>query len=189
MDSLLVFFQENWCFVGEETTEAVISFFKSGRLIYELNHTFIALVPKSSEAIHLNDFRPISCCNTLYKFIATILANRLLQVIDGLISENQCAFLKDRLISDCSLLSHELVRDFNKPMGSRACIKIDLKKAFDSINREFVYYIMHCIGFPLVWINWIGEFIHNPMFSVLIDGSPGWVHSCLVKGGSEEVKK
>ena len=61
--------------MGKETTEAIISFFSSGRLIQELNHTFIALVLKSSDAIHLNDFRPISCCDTLYKFITKILAN------------------------------------------------------------------------------------------------------------------
>jgi len=167
------FFQKNWSLVGEETTEAIISFFTSGRLIQELNHTCIASVPKSLDAIHLNDFRLIFCCNTLYKFITKILANRLLSVIDGLISENQCAFLKDRLISDCFLLSHELARDFNKPMGSRACIKIDLKKTFDSTNGEFVYFIMHCIcmGFPTVWINWIKECIQKSVFSVMINGS------------------
>ena len=158
--------------MGKETTEPIISFFSSGRLIQELNHTFIALVSKSPDAIHLNDFIPISCYNTLHKFIAKILANRLLSVIEGLISDNQCAFLTDRLISDCFLLSHELVRDFNKPIGSRACTKIDLKNAFDSINREFVYFITHCLEFPPVWINWIKECIQKPMFSVLINGSP-----------------
>ena len=107
----------------------------------------------------MDNFRPISCCNTLYKFITKILANRLLSVINGLISDNQCAFLEDRLISDRSLLSHELVRDFNKPMGSRGYIKIDLRKAFESINREFVFFIMHCMGFFPVWINWIRECI------------------------------
>ena len=82
-----------------------------------------------------------------------------------------CAFIKDRLILDCSLLSYELVRDFNKPLGSRACVKIDLTKAFDSINREFVHYIMHCMGFPAKWTNWIKECIQRPMFSIMINGS------------------
>jgi len=132
------FFQKNWNSVGKETTEAIISFFNSGRLIQELNHTFITLVPKSSDVVHLNDFRPVSCCNTLYKFIAKVLANRFQLVMDGLISENRCAFLKDRLLSDCSLLSHELVRDFNKPMASRACIKIDLRLLTVEIGSLFI---------------------------------------------------
>ena len=139
--------------MGEKTSEAVMSFFQSEKLIRELNHTFLTLVPKCSDATHLSDFRPIFCCNTLYKFIAKILANRFQKVIDEFFSENQCVFIKDRLILDCTLLSYEFIRDFNKPMGSRACIKIDLRKAFDSVNREFVYYMS--MGFPPEWINWI----------------------------------
>lgn len=64
------FFQENWVVVGEEVTKAIQSFFNAGRLIKELNHTFITLVPKNNSASQLNDFRPISCCNVLYKFIS-----------------------------------------------------------------------------------------------------------------------
>lgn len=69
-----------------------------------------------------------------------MLANRLQSVVGELITENQSALLKGRLICDCSLLAHEVIRDFNKPM-SRACIEVDLQKAFDSINREFIYFI------------------------------------------------
>ena len=59
----------------------------------------------------------------------------------------QCAFLKERLISDASLLAHEMVRHFNNPMGSRFCLKVDLQKAFDTVSREFVYYMFHCMRF------------------------------------------
>ena len=80
--------------MGKDTTEAIISFFTSGKLIKELNHTFITLVSKRTNASQSSDYRPISCCNTLYKFITKILANRLQRVIDGLICENQHAFLR-----------------------------------------------------------------------------------------------
>ena len=81
-----------------------------------------------------------------YLQTAKVLANKFQQVIEELISQNQCAFLKDRLISDASLLAHELVRDFNNPMGSRLCLKFDMQKAFDTVNKEFVCYMMHCMG-------------------------------------------
>ena len=76
-----------------------------------------------------------------------MLVNRLQQVIEELISQNQSAFLKGRLISDASFLAHELVRDFSNQMGNRLCLKVDLK-AFDMVNTEFVYYMFHCMGFP-----------------------------------------
>lgn len=37
--------------------------------------TYVTLVPKKSGAIELGDYRPISCCNVLYKFIGKVLAN------------------------------------------------------------------------------------------------------------------
>jgi len=107
-------------------------------MLHEINHTFLTLVPKSDNSSSLADFRSISCCNVICKFISKILANRLQVVIGELMSHNQDAFINGRSISDCTLLAHELVRDFNKPMGSRLCLKIDMQKAFASINRDIV---------------------------------------------------
>jgi len=100
------------------------------------------------------------------KFIAKALANRLQSVVGELVSHNQSAFFEARLIS----LPHGHIRDFNKPMGSMACIKIDLQKVFDTVNREFVLYIMHCMGFSPVWNNWIKECLQSP-FPVPVNGS------------------
>ena len=149
-------------------------FFKSGILFTEVNHTFITLVPKTSNASHLNDLRPISFYNTLYKIITKVLPTRLQQVIGGLISHNQSAFLKGRLISDSSLLGHELARDFNNPMGSRLCLKIDLQKAFDTINREIKYFILHCMCFTCRWINWEKECMSSPFFLFNAKWLPSW---------------
>jgi mannosylglycoprotein endo-beta-mannosidase len=165
------FYQHNWNTVGGDVTDVVLSFFKSGKLLKQVNHTFLALVPKSADSSSLNDFRPISCCNVLYKIIAKVLANRLKVVIEELISQNQHAFLKGRQIGECSQLAHELIRDFQKKHGKRSCIKLDLQKAFDSVNREFIFFIMHCMKFPYTWISWVRECIASPTFSLLINGS------------------
>ena len=89
-------------------------------------------------------------------------------MVEKLISSNQNAFLKGRLISDCSLLAHEVIRYFNKPMGSRACLKVDLQKTFDSVNKEFVCSILHCMGFSTAWINWIKECLSSVSFSMMV---------------------
>jgi len=70
-------------------------------------------------------------------------------------------------------MAHELIRDFRKKNGSKlACIKIDLHKAFDRLNREFIYFLMHCMKFPPIWINWIRECISSPTFSIMVNGTP-----------------
>lgn len=165
------FYKHNWEIIGQDVIQVVKSFFINGKILKQINHTFLTLIPKSHEASHLNNYRPISCCNVIYKIILKILDNRLKKVVCELVSPNQHAFLEGRQIGECSLIAHEMIRNFNQTNGKNACIKVDLQKAFDSINREFVYYIMHCMNFPIKFIQWIKECLSSPTFSILLNGS------------------
>ena len=71
------FFQKNREVICDDVCKAVLYFFTTGRLLTEVYRTFLTSVPKSSNASHLNNFRPISCCNTLYKIITKVVDNRL----------------------------------------------------------------------------------------------------------------
>ena len=51
-------------------------------------------------------------------------------------------------------------------------MKVDLQKAFDTVNREFLYYIFHCMGFSHRWINWIKECLSSTSFSIMLNGCP-----------------
>jgi len=57
-------------------------------------------------------------------------------------------------------------------MGNRLCLKVDLQEVFDNVNREFIYYIMHRMGFSSKWISWIKACIESPSFSIMLNGSP-----------------
>src|SRR5436190_4850978 len=166
------FFHKNWSIIGKDVIDSIQHFFSTGKLLASVNHTSLSLIPKISKPITFSDFRPISCCNSMYKFISKCLSNRLRKVIGYLISPSQSTFIKGRCISDNILLAHELVRNFNRKYGKRCCLKLDLRKAFDSANREFIYYIMHLMKFPHTWINWIRECIQGPTFSVSVNGIP-----------------
>jgi len=69
-------------------------------MLKEVNATAIALIPKIPNPDKLKDFRPISCCNTVYKCIAKILANRLRNVLSHLVGLHQTAFISGRRIGD-----------------------------------------------------------------------------------------
>lgn len=75
------FFIEACEIVGEDTIKAVREFFLSGNLLKRFNHTAITLLPKVIGADQLHQFRPVFCCTTVYKIIATILKNRLKLII------------------------------------------------------------------------------------------------------------
>ena len=90
--------------VRESVWAAGDDFFTTGSLLRELNHTFIALIPKEALANELKDYRPISLCNNIYKLISKILAIRLQALMGMLVSPNQATFIGGRRIIDNILL-------------------------------------------------------------------------------------
>lgn len=125
--------------MGRDVTMAVQHFFTSGRLLYEINSTFICLIPKMVEA-KFSEFRPISLCNLLHKFITNILSNHLQGVMNFLVRENQTTFIKGRAILKNILLCHEVVHSFElKKHPSSVILKIDLRKAYDSVSWGFIH--------------------------------------------------
>ena len=120
----------------------------------------------------MGDFRPIACCNVIYKCITKILSNRMLPLLGNLISMNQSAFIPSRSISENVLLAQELVRNYHKEKGKPKCtLKINLMKVYDSVNWEFIIQCLQCFGFLDRFLSWIKECITSPKFSVCTNGT------------------
>ncbi|XP_010544463.1 PREDICTED: uncharacterized protein LOC104817082 [Tarenaya hassleriana] len=167
------FYVNTWSIVGDGLVKAVQEFFSSGQMLGQINATMISLIPKRTGADSLSDFRPISCCNTIYKIISSILASRLKPILEKLISRNQAAFLKRRLMLENILLAAELIRDYNRPSAQpQAMLKIDIRKAFDTIKWSFITKILHAIGLPTTFVGWIKTCITTPKFSISVNGEP-----------------
>ncbi|GKB13045.1 hypothetical protein Tco_0846968 [Tanacetum coccineum] len=129
-----VFFKKGWDVVGQEVCNAVRDFFVNGKLLKEINHTFLALIPKTTTPLKVNDYRPISCCNVIYKCISKILTNRIIEGIKEAVSENQSAFVSGRRISDNILITQELMHNYHLDRGHPRCaFKVDIQKAYDTV--------------------------------------------------------
>ena len=129
-------------------------------------------MPKKANPSTMGDFKPIACCNVIYKCITKIVSNRLLPLLNDLVSLNQFAFIPSRSISENVLLAQELVRNYHKEKGEPCCtLKIDLMKAYDSVNWEFMIHCLHCFGFLVKFLSWIKECITSPRFSIYLNGT------------------
>ncbi|GJS13489.1 putative RNA-directed DNA polymerase, eukaryota, reverse transcriptase zinc-binding domain protein, partial [Tanacetum coccineum] len=113
----VAFFKEAWDVVSNDVTKAVKEFFTNGTLLKEVNHTIIALIPKIASPTRINDYRPISCCNVIYKCISKIIANRIKDSLKNLVSPNQSAFVSGRRISDNILLTQEIMHNYHLDRG------------------------------------------------------------------------
>lgn len=65
--------------------------------------------PEKEGVVRANDFRPICLLNGIQKIISKVLANRLEEVMQDLISTSQSAFLKGRLLAAAYVTANELV--------------------------------------------------------------------------------
>lgn len=80
-------------------------FHRTGGFDPRLNKSFIALLLKTECNVSLDEFKPNSLVECLYKVITKVFASRLPHVIGDLIGEIQFSFVKGREILDCSLLA------------------------------------------------------------------------------------
>ena len=169
-----IFYQTYWHTVGGDLSDVVRSFFAGGHILSEINRTNICLIPKSSKASTVNQFRPISLCNVAYKIISKILAYRIRPLLDQIISPNQTAFIQGRGIAENTILAQEIVHQFKKKKGkgSLMMLKIDIAKAFDKVEWSFLLQVLKLLIFPDQFIKMIEQCISTASFSVLINGGP-----------------
>ncbi|GKA15175.1 sodium/hydrogen exchanger 6 [Tanacetum coccineum] len=150
------FFKKAWDVVGGDITCVLHDFFSNGKLLKELNHTSIALIPMVTTPARINDYRPISCCNVLYKCISKIIVDRVKEGLGDIVSINQSAFVPGHRISNNILLTQELMRNYHKKRGPPRCaFKVDIQKAYDTIDWKFLENILVGFGFHPKMVHWI----------------------------------
>ncbi|XP_062112653.1 uncharacterized protein LOC133823820 [Humulus lupulus] len=144
------FYKKYWSIVGTDVVQAVKSFWDTEQFQDNLPFTNIALIPKKKSPLSMLDIRPISLCNVLYKIITKVLANRLKQVIDVVISDSQCAFIPGRLITDNIMISYELMHYMKRKSHGKQgymAVKLDMSKAYDRVEWGYLRSVLCRMGF------------------------------------------
>ncbi|XP_074283121.1 uncharacterized protein LOC141607666 [Silene latifolia] len=166
------FFKDSWDIVGEDVCSAIMEFFNSGRMLTQVNATSITLIPKCDRPTNVSHFRPIACCNMGYKVISKLLCNRLALVLLDIIHENQGAFVKGRSIIENVLICQDIVHLYaRKAVTPRCLFKIDLQKAYDTIEWEFIEQMLHGLNFPQHFIQLVMQCVTTPTYTLSLNGS------------------
>ena len=110
----------------------------------------------------MTEFKPINLSNVTYKIIAKVLSNKLKAVLPQIITENQSAFLFERLITDNILVAFEIIHYVNNKWEGKEsfmAVKLDMSKAFDRVEWGFIEAVMEKLGLYERWISLIMQFI------------------------------
>jgi len=163
------FIKTNWGIMWDDICKAIHSFHEFGYIPKGCNSSFITLIPKKDNPGNLGDYRPISLVGCIYKIIAKILANRLKGVLQNVIDYTESAFLSGRGLLDNVLSANETVDFLRKERKKGVTVKLDYEKAYNSLEWDFLIYMMGRIGFNS---NWIKICLKSATISVLVNGSP-----------------
>ncbi|XP_019262175.1 PREDICTED: uncharacterized protein LOC109240010 [Nicotiana attenuata] len=86
-----------------------------------------------------------------------------------IISEAQAGFIPGRKIADNIILAHALIKSYGRKHISLKCmIKIDLQKAYDSLEWIYLEQVMEGLRFPGKFIKWVMNCIKTVNYSILL---------------------
>jgi hypothetical protein len=74
----------------------------------------------------LNQFRPISLCNTVYKIVTKIIVNRLRPILGNLVSPFQAAFVPGRRGIDNVIIAQELIHSIQRKRVGLVSLSLSL---------------------------------------------------------------
>ncbi|XP_062099618.1 uncharacterized protein LOC133805450 [Humulus lupulus] len=165
------FFKAAWQIVGSEVCSAISNCFESGNFPSDLHETSLSLIPKVANPSRAIDYRPIACYTTLYKCIAKLLCSRLALVLPAIVQPNQGAFIRGRSIAHNIMIFQDLIKNYGRAVTSPRCaIKIDLSKAYDTVDWQFLEDFLKALCFPMKFIGWIMMCLRNTSYSLLMNG-------------------
>ena len=135
---------------------------EQGQLSTLQKQTMITLLEKKGkDRRFIQNWRPISLINVDVKIASKVMARRLERILPDLIHPNQNGFIKGRSIQD-GVRTIEDILEFAKCTDrSGILLAIDFEKAFNSLNRSFLFKVLEKLNFGPYFLQWIKTFNSN----------------------------
>jgi hypothetical protein len=127
------------------------------------------MIPKKNSGLP-GDFRPITCLSNFYKIITKVINSELQEVIKakGILSQNQLGTVRGAQgAKELGLVNKNINKQYEN--GLKATW-IDIKKAYDSINHEYLIKTLESLNIPTYIINFINVAKDNWKTSLKYNG-------------------
>ena len=127
-------------------------------------------LPKKGDLSNCSNYRGITLLSIPGKVFNRVLLERIKEVTDSKLRENQAGFRKHRSCTD-QIASLRLIVEQSLEWNSPLLVNfIDYEKAFDSIDRKTLWKIMRHYGIPQKIVSLIEEMYRNTTCRVLHEG-------------------
>ena len=169
------FFQQLWSIVEPDVTSVVLLVLHSGHCLRKMHHSHVVLIPNKTNPEYITEYQPISLGNVVARVVSKVIANRVKTILPSVISNSQSAFVPTRLITDNTLVAYEMLHRMQKRQKGKIghmAVKLNISKAYDRIEWNFLKQIMLKIGLPEQWVGLAMKTVQTASYSFLINGEP-----------------
>ena len=160
--------------VAPELTKVLREAAQDSRLPPSFLEGDITLIYKKKDPRDIRNYRPITLLNCDYKTMAKMLAARIKEVTDTIISHNQKGFVPKQLITAQTRLTKLIQAYLDETDEDGLIIFLDMEKAFDSVSHEFLLEAMRKLGFGAEMRHWVSLMYNTeapPTRRLMINGN------------------
>jgi exonuclease III len=129
----------------------------------------ITSIYKKGQRADPANYRPITVLNSDYRVLAKVLANRLTTTIGKLIHPMQSGFVPGRLIGE-NILLNQMLPTVVGPESMAATVYCDFRKAYDTVDRSFLFAVMEAQGVGAGFIKWVKLLLTHTSACAVVNG-------------------
>ena len=96
------FFKSQWEIIGKLIFGFIVHVRHNSTNITSVNQALLTLVPKTSDASSISQFRPIALCNVIYRILTKMIAIRIKRILLYVVGPLQTSFIKGRNEESCA---------------------------------------------------------------------------------------
>ena len=142
------------------------------------------LEKKDRDKRFVKNWRPISLLNVDTKILSKAFAAKLKPILPSIVSSNQTAYVEKRCISESGRLISDIIEICDIENIPGYLVTMDLEKAFDSLDHDFLLCVLKKFGFGDNFITWI-KILLNDQQSCVINGGFSSQYFTLEKGARQ----
>ena len=165
------FYLTFWPQLGGLLVDVFNEVFEKGCLSTSQKQGVITLIEKDGkDPLYAKNYRPITLLNTDYKIISKVMAKRIKDVLNDIISADQVGYINGRHIGEAIRLIDDVIFHCNNHCKEDIfLIAVDFQKAFDSVSHKFLFKVLELFGFGQYFCSWV-KTMYNGISSCVMNG-------------------
>jgi len=151
--------------VKEPLLKTLNYIYQNNKLNEQFSNGVVTLVHKKGDPSKIENYRPITLLNCDYELLSRILNNRIKPTLKQIISEQQHA-APGLSTHTATIVIRDAYDEAQKSKTDSFFVAVDFRKAFDSINHDWLIRVLKKKNFPDVCLKFMKS-IYSKSFSTI----------------------